>query len=144
MDFLEILIFMMIPIIFFAVGVFMLISGIKGLVGKCREVYARCVGIEETVEEGSMARLYKPVFQYEANGVFLTASKVSYDYERDVEIGDYRTIWVEKKHPDVVAESYEQPNKLKSIILIVMGVMFVLSLFEMGIPLIFIVLSSAL
>ncbi len=144
MDFLEIFIFMLIPIIFFAVGVFMLISGIKGLVGKSREVYARCVGIEETVEEGSMTRLYKPVFQYEDKGVFLTASKVSYEYERDVEIGDYRTIWVEKKHPDVVAEPCEQPNRLKSIILIVMGVMFALTLFEMGIPLLFIVLSSIL
>lgn len=144
MDFIEIFIFMLIPIIFFAVGVFMLISGIKGLVGKSKEVYARCVRIEETVEEGSMTRLYRPVFQYEDNGVLLTASKVSYEYERDVEIGDYRTIWVEKKHPDVVAESYEQPNRLKSIILIVMGVMFALILFEMGIPLLFIVLSSIL
>ena len=40
MDFIEIFIFMLIPIIFFAVGVFMLISGIKGLVGKSKEVYA--------------------------------------------------------------------------------------------------------
>lgn len=40
------------------------------------------------IEEGSMTRLYRPVFQYEDNGVLLTASKVSYEYERDVEIGD--------------------------------------------------------
>lgn len=133
-----ILVFMFIPLIFFVVGIVLIVKGIKGLkngVMGTKSVYARCIQVEEMMEPGSMTKLYRPVFQYENQGYMQTASGINYEYEKSAEVGDCRTITVEKKHPDVIVEPKEQGTPVKSIILIVMGIMFAASIVEVGLPL---------
>lgn len=136
----NILMFMLLPLIFFVVGVILIVKGIKGLakgsMGSIK-VEARCIQVDEIMEEGSMARLYRPVFQYEYQGAMLTASKIDYEYEKSAEVGDFRTITVEKKYPDVIVEPKDNASSVKSIILIVMGIMFAATIVEIGLPLLF-------
>lgn len=137
-DVVNILMFMMIPLIFFIVGIVLVVKGIKGIKNSSFgvvKVDARCIQVDEMVEEGGMSRLYRPIFQYEYQGTVMTASRVEYEYEKSAEIGDYRTITVEKKHPDVIVGEDYAPSTAKYIIIIVMGIMFVATIFEIGLPL---------
>ena len=140
-----ILAFAFIPLIFFAVGVFLIVKGIQGLKNGAlgtKKVYARCIQIEEVTEPDGITKLYRPVFQYEDQGFMQIASGIDYEYEKSAEVGDCRTITVEKKHPDVITEPQEQGASARAIVLIVMGVIFAASILEIGIPLLFVLLMS--
>lgn len=75
------------------------------------KVTARCVEVQKLQEEGE--KLYRPVYEYELNGRYIRATSLDYKYENSIPVGTAVSIYVEKKHPEVVAPA---PDNMVAVI----------------------------
>ena len=120
-DLMNILISGSVSLLFGIAGGYMLYKGGKKLYRSyfaTTKVSARCIEIQRIREQGEM--LYRPVYEYELNGQLFQATSLEYTYENDVRVGEVLPVYVEKKHPDVIAETPD--NKAAVIITLVVGV----------------------
>lgn len=113
-------------VVFGGVGIMMLVKGFKSLKASLwgvRTVDAKCVEIIETQRgaEG-IGGLYCPVYEYEYEGRYMRASSNEYHPYLQEQVGDYRQIMVDKKHPDVLVKT--KPSPISGIILLFMGFSF--------------------
>ncbi|MBQ3036313.1 MAG: hypothetical protein IJD31_05225 [Lachnospiraceae bacterium] len=113
---------MTVPLIFLVVGIATMWKAGKKIyrwTHGCKKVMSTCIEIQEFQEDG--VTVYRPIYEYNDNGVSIKASKLDYDYEKKMFVNDMVPIIVEKKHPDVVMEVGQPPSLANDIVIVVVG-----------------------
>lgn len=113
---------MTVPLIFLVVGIATMWKAGKKIyrwTHSCKKVMSTCIEIQEFQENG--VTVYRPIYEYNDNGVSIKASKLDYDYEKKMFVNDMVPIIVEKKHPDIVMEVGQPPSLANDIVIVVVG-----------------------
>ncbi len=123
-DLMNIIVSCFVPLIFAIVGGYVLYKGGKKLYRSyfaTTKVMAHCIEIQQIQEGGEM--LYRPVYEYELNGQLFQATSLEYKYENYAKVGEVLPMYVEKKHPDVIAPP--PGNMVAIIVTLLVGAFFV-------------------
>ncbi len=114
-----------IPLIFTVLGIVSIWKGFKVVLkwtAGCKKIMADCIDVQQIQEEGTT--LYRPVFEYTEDGRRIRATKLEYDYENPVYVGNMVPIIVDKKHPDLVMDVGKGPALATQYAKMVVGVIF--------------------
>lgn len=80
---------MTVPLIFLVVGIATMWKAGKKIyrwTHGCKKVMSTCIEIQEFQEDG--VTVYRPIYEYNDNGVSIKASKLDYDYEKKMFVND--------------------------------------------------------